>query len=232
MTRRKDKDRLNREYIRKSQNEIKSRIYQKQEETERENMLISTENKLLKKIQGLPDELIRIIYDYMSGNAKLYCNFKFEYFIKTYLNISDNINIIEKLSKTHLLDLIYKGVLHKYPDIIESVSTYYYCLDIEEYIDVNGYRLFDLWENNNLIRDFNDNITSEDTTSRLDWRIKIDTKHAIYFYIIQNIDLYARTKRRILSHKNQILTENTLFLKIDKVFYLYKCLENLVDLKK
>jgi hypothetical protein len=233
MTRRKDKVKQKQEYIRKTQNESKSRIYQKQEEIKRENNLILTEKKLLKKVQDLPDELIRIIYEYMSGNAKLFCNYKYDYLKSISVDIYENLQIIKNLSKNQLLDFIYKGVLQKYPDIIESISSYYYCLYKEEYIDVYGYRLFNLWENNNLIREYYNNLTSEEEKiSRLDWQINFDTKYAIYKYITNIIDVYNRTRRIILSRKNQILDENTLFLKLDKVFYLYKCVEKLSQFKK
>ena len=227
MTRRKDKLKQKQEFIRKTENECKSRVFQKQEEIKRENNLLITEKKILKKIQGLPDELIRIIYSFMSGNGKLLCNFKFNY-LESRFDMFDNLSIIEKLSKNNLLDLIYKGVLQKYPDILESVSNYYYNSIVEEYIDVYGYELINLWKNNNLIEDnYYDNITYEEKLGRLEGKIKSDIKHAIYFYIAININLFYRTKRKILTQKNQILSENTLFLKLDKVFYLYKCIENL-----
>ena len=232
MTRRKDKLKQKQEFIRKTENECKSRVFQKQEEIKRENNLILTEKKLLKKLQGLPDELIIIIYSYMSGNGKLFCNFKFNY-LESRFDIFDNLEIIKKLSKNQLLDFIYKGVLKKYPNIIESISSYCYCLDKEEYMDVYGYELINLWENNNLIHEYYNNLTSEEEKiSRLEKNIKFDIKHAIYFYITSIIDSYYRTKRKILTQKNQILTENTLFLKLDKVFYLYKCIENLNIIKK
>jgi hypothetical protein len=226
MTRRKDKLKQKQESIRKTENECKSRVFQKQEEIKRENNLIITEKKLLKKVQELPDELIRIIYSYMSGNAKLFCNFKFNYLFSRF-DIFDNLSIIEKLSKNNLLDLIYKGVLQKYPDILDTVSSYYYNSINEEYIDVYGLDLINLWKNNKLIEDNFDNSSSEEIISRLDWRIKNDIKHAFYFYITGVIDSYYRTKRQIITQKKQILSENTLFLKLDKVFYLYKCIENL-----
>jgi hypothetical protein len=228
MTRRKDKLKQKQENIRKTKNESKSRIFQKQEEIKRENNLILSEKKLLKKVQDLPDELIRIIYSYMSGNAKLFCNFKLDYLKSISVYIYDNLKIIQKLSKKQLLDFIYKGVLQKYPNIIDPITSYCYCLDKEEYIDVYGYKLFNLWENNNLIREYYNNLTSEEEkNSRLDWKIKFDIKYEIYNYITNIIDVYDRTRKIILSRKNQILDENTLFLKLDKVFYLYKCIENL-----
>ena len=113
------------------------------------------------------------------------------------------------------------------------LTDYQLYLDKEEYIDVYGYKLFNLWENNNLIHEYYNNLTSEEEKiSRLDWKIYFDTKYAIYNYIINIIDVYDRTRRIILSQKKQILDENTLFLKLDKVFYLYKCMEKLSQLKK
>jgi len=75
MTRRKDKIKQKEDYVRKTENLHKSRIYQKQED-------IDQETKLLKNISDLPTELIRIIYGYMSGNGKLICNYKYDYLEK------------------------------------------------------------------------------------------------------------------------------------------------------
>ena len=75
MTRRKDKIKQKEDYVRKTENLHKSRIYQKQEH-------IDQETKLLKNISDLPTELIRIIYGYMSGNGKLICNYKYDYLEK------------------------------------------------------------------------------------------------------------------------------------------------------
>ena len=166
----------------------------------------------------------------MSGNAKLFCNFKFNYLFSRF-DIFDNLSIIEKLSKNNLLDLIFKGVLQKYSDILDTVSSYYYNSINEEYIDVYGLDLINLWKNNKLIEDNYDNLSSEEIISRFDWRIKNDIKYAFYFYITGVIHSYYRTKIKIVRQK-QILSENTLFLKLDKVFYLYKCIENLNIVKK
>jgi hypothetical protein len=210
--------------MRKTQSLSKSRLYQKEEE-------IMKETKLLKKLQDLPSDLIRNIYNYMCGKAKLICNYKFEYLEKIInrFGLYDKLTIIEKLSKKQLLDLVYKGVLQKYPDIIETVDKYCYCLETEEHINVNGIILFNLWEKNSLINNF-DNVSNEEHES-IDWSIKFNTKHAIAYYIKSVVKLYSSNKSKTLLQKNVILNGNTLFLNLDKVFYLYKCLENLIKLK-
>lgn len=87
MTRRKDKIKQKQDYIRKTENLHKSRIYQKQEEITKETKLKTQENKLLDKISCLSIDLIRIIYGYMSGNGKLICNYKYDYLEKNYFRL-------------------------------------------------------------------------------------------------------------------------------------------------
>ena len=232
MTKRKDKIRLKQEFVKKSNNVSKSRLGLKQDEIEKEE-------KLLKNIQKtLPDEIIRIIYDFMSGNAKLICNFKFEYLEKAtkilfFYNISfyNTLNIIEKLSKKDLLDMINQGFLRNYPDIIETINDFYFCLDDQKYSNVIGTRLFHLWETNQLVNRY-DHITEfDEMISQIDWSIKYLTKNAVSEYIKNIINLFIKNKSRLISQKNWVQTENTLFLNLDKVFYIYKCLENLKSKK-
>jgi len=132
MTRKKDKIKINEENIRIKRNLSNSRLYNREQ-------VITNEVNLLKKIQKLPDELIRIIYNYMSSNPKLFCNFKFDYIeskMKSY-ELNSNLNIIRNLTKKELIDLINKGVLYKFPDIIENIDNNYYCLDENKHLWVN-----------------------------------------------------------------------------------------------
>lgn len=187
MTRRKDKTKQKQESVRKTQVLSKSRVFQKQKE-------LSKETNILESIQELPHELIRIIYNYMSGNAKLICNFKFDFLEKiepTY--IYRYVDIIDNLSIQQLSFLINKGVLQKYPYIVNI---------------------------------FNDSIRvwkTPDTHKH----VKSETKYACYRYITNLIYTYSKNKNKS-KQKNWIFTEgNTLFLDLDKAFYLYKCLEDL-----
>jgi hypothetical protein len=221
MTRRKDKIKQKKEEIQKCQNLSKSRIQQKQ-------VGITNEIILLDKIKKLPDDLIRIIYNYMSGNAKLLCNAKFDFLEKkVYRCLHDNLDRIENLSKQTMIDFMNKGFLQKYPDIVESIDAYYYCLDVEEYQYVNGNHLFNLWESNSLVNHY-DNLTDpEEKKSRIDWSIKFNVRYAIYDFIISTFRLYRGKILKTTLQKNWVQTGNTLFLNLDKVFYLYKCLENM-----
>jgi len=189
MTRRKDKikQKQEQELIRKTQ--IKSRVFQKQIE-------LTKEMNILENIQGLPPELIRIIYGYLSGNAKIICNFKFKFLEKiapTY-RIYDNVDVIEDLSIEQLSILCNKGFLKKYQDIVDV---------------------------------FNDRIKIWYTPENHK-HVKTGTKYACYRYITNIIRIYNKNKNKIKKQKNWIFTGgNTLFLDLDKAFYLYKCLEDL-----
>jgi len=224
MTRRKDKIRQKQDSVRKTENLHKSRVYQKQEE-------ICQETKLLKKILDLPIELIRIIFEYMSGNGKLFCNYKYDYLEKNLY--SSSLDIIQKLSKTEFLDLIYKGILRKYPKIIESLEDdSYYSSEMEIFIKVEGYHLLDLWQTNRLDYDFDENnyISYDDNADedlKIHNRIKHDIYFEIYYYFRNMVSLFRNNKTKALSQKNWIQTGNSLFLKLDRAFYLFKCLENL-----
>lgn len=232
MTRRKDKIRLKQEFTKKTNNTSKSRLGLKQDEKEKEE-------NLLKKIQKIiPDDIIRLIYNYLSGNAKLICNFKFEYLEKTTQILTfynsffyNTLDIIEKLSKKELLDMINKGFLRNYPDLIETINDFYYCLDIRKYSNAIGTRLFHLWETNQLVNNYDDVPDFDEMISRIDWSIKYYTKIAVSDYVKNVINLFIKNKSRMTSQKNWIQTENTLFLNIDKVFYIYKCLEDLKSRK-
>lgn len=226
MTRRKDKIKQRKDSVRKTENLHKSRVYQKKEE-------IDQETKLLKKISDLPTELIRIIYGYMSGNGKLICNYKYDYLEKK-LYLSNTIDIVEKLSKTEILDFIYKGILRKYPvDIIDYIEyNCHYSVELDKLVSVNGYHLLDLWQTNRLEYDYdeNDYITYDDNTDKdlkILNHIKFDIKHEIYSYLRYILCAYRRNKTKTLSQKNWIQTGNSLFLKLDRAFYLFKCVENL-----
>jgi hypothetical protein len=187
MTRRKDKMKQKQELVRKTQ--IKSRVFQKQIE-------LIKETNILENIQGLPPELIRIIYEYLSGNAKIICNFKFNFLekIAPTFRIYDNVDIIDELSIEQLSILCSKGFLKKYPDIVDE---------------------------------FNDHIRIWYTPENHK-HVKTGTKYACYRYITNIIRIYSKNKNKLKKQKNWVFTGgNTLFLDLDKAFYLYKCLENL-----
>jgi hypothetical protein len=224
MTRKKDKIKQIQEDNRKTKNFHQSRLYYQQQE-------IIKEIIILKKIQELPDVLIRIIYQYISGNAILFCNYKLDYIekkIKSH-DFYRSFNNVRNLSKKQFLNFINKGILSKFPEIIESIEDFYYCLDINKYKKVTGQHLFNLWEKNRLDIDiYNENFASEEEkVSQIDWSIKYITKDYIIHYIQNVLVKYNINKSRTISQKNWVLKDNILFLNIDKVFYLYKCIEGL-----
>lgn len=224
MTRRKDNKKLKQENVRIQRNLSNSRLYQQQQE-------IIKEIKLLEKIKALLDELIRIIYNYMSCNAKLFCNFKLDYMEKKMKSYEFYYTLysIRNLSKKEFLSLINNGILCKFPDIIEPIYDFYYCLDINQFTKVNGHHLFNLWEKNSLTIDINnENYSSEEEkVSQIDSSIKYSTKQSIKNYIENIIKLYNINKSRTILQKNWIFTDTTLFLNLNKIYYLYKCLESI-----
>ena len=228
MTRKKDKIKINEENIRIKRNLSNSRLYNREQ-------VITNEVNLLKKIQKLPDELIRIIYNYMSSNPKLFCNFKFDYIeskMKSY-ELNSNLNIIRNLTKKELIDLINKGVLYKFPDIIENIYNYYYCLDENKHLWVNWNNLFNLWEKNRLFIDIENetDLSEEEKVDQIEWSIKYYTKDSIINYIENQIKLYNINKSRTITQKKWIFNDNTLFCKIDNIYYLYKNIEYLMNRK-
>jgi hypothetical protein len=226
MTKKKDKIRQTQESIRIFRNLNKSRLFQNTQEK-------AKENQLLEKIQCLSDDLIRIIYSYLSGKAKLFCNYKFDYLEKKMNSFDfywDFYKLIESFSKENVIDLISKGVLQKYPDIIESIDEFYYCTDVQEYTNARGKRLFHLWAINGLVNHFYDATSPEDKASNINWSIKYSLRQAIKDYIVINVKKYRDNMCRVISQKNWVFEGNTLFLNLDKAFYLYKCFENLYKL--
>lgn len=204
MTRRKDKIRQKQAEVRKMRDLGKSRLYQQKEEKKKEMVVLT-------KVKQLPTELIRIIYDYMSGNAKLVCNYKLNY-IRNY-SVLSAIIYIEQLSKPDILHLIHKGILQKYPNIIENINDYFYNEEMNAYIISEGFSLIDLWEKNQL--------TPNTNVDEIDQSIKFDIRCSIMKYLYDFIQLYKKSS----------FPEHTLFLELDKVCYLCKCLENILKQK-
>lgn len=222
MTRRKDKIREKKKVIQKKRDLGKSRLFLQQEEKK-------NEIQLLEKIQELPPELIRIIYSYLSGNAKLFCNYKFEYLDKYKYKYFD---FIDHLSKNDLLNMINKGILRKYPDIIEKCVEYYFCEDIQQFAEVKGHRFIHLWETNKLIVSYDGTFpNTEEDILKINQSIKHSIRDEIHDYIKNVIYLYQDTKIKAFAKKNGTLPENTLFLVLDKVFYIFKCLEKLQNIR-
>jgi hypothetical protein len=216
MTRRKDKIREKKNAVQKNRDLGKSRLFLQQDG-------IKKEIQLLEMIIKLPNELIRIIFSYMSGNAKLLCNYKFDYLDKYKYKYFDF-----HLSKSELLNMIHKGCLRKYPDLIEKCVEYYFCEDIQQFAEVKGLRLIHLWETNKLLVSYDGTFpNTEENILKINQSILHSIQDAIYNYIKNVISLYQDAKIKVFTKKNGTLPGNTLFLDLDRVFYLYKSLENL-----
>jgi hypothetical protein len=212
MTRRKDKIRQKKKAIQKKRYLGKSRLFQQKEEKEKEIVV-------LKKVEQLPPELIRIIYNYMSGNGKLVCNYKLDY-LERYNSLSAN---IEQLSKPDILNLIHKGILQKYPNIIENINDYFYNEEMQAYIISEGLALIDLWENNKLAyRDPLSNTNIDENILQVDQSIKFDIQCSIYKYVREFKQLYKKSS----------FPEHTLSLELDKICHLCKCLDYVLKRKR
>jgi hypothetical protein len=70
--------------------------------------------------------------------------------------------------------------------------------------------------------------SEEEKVFHIDWSIKYCTKDSIMEYFKKVIELYNIQKSRTISQKNWIFNDNTLFWKVDNIFHLYKCIENLI----
>ena len=223
MTRRKDKIREKKEMVQKKSDLGKSRLILQQEEK-------TKEIQLLEKVKKLPDDLIRVIFSYMSGKARFICNYKFKY-----LNsgaYKDHIYyFINNLPKKDLLDFIHKGILRKYPNIIGNLDGNFYCRDIQQFSELKGYRLIQEWESNNLVYDNNSQNSIEENNVKIDEWIKYAISDEMEIYIYDIIWLYKNEKTKI-NTKKRILRENTLFLDLDKAFHFYKCVERFMMLKE
>jgi len=223
MTRKTDKIKRNKEQARIQHNVSKSRIYQKKQE-------IIQEKKTLKQISNLPDDLIRIIYQYMSGNAKLLCNYKYDYLEKIMNNYPRMtlLHFIRSLSKPELLNFIYKGILRKYPEIIESMDNeWYYDSETQDFLTVYGYHLLNLWETNRLVYDFKSHTYVVDHPDKqIDKAIQSKTVNSIYDFLENIVNTYKRNQQKIIAYKKWTVPGNALFLKIDEAFYLFKCLQH------
>ena len=230
MTRSKDKIRQKQEEVQRIRNLGKSRLVLQQEEEKKEEEEKKKEVRLLEKVKKIPTELIRIIFSYLSGNAKLVCNYKYDYLDKHGAYLLEN--FINELSKKEVLDLIHKGILRKYPDIVEKFQEQFYCRDIQQFTEVTGKRLIQLWETDNLIYDIYVNIsTMEENKKKIDKWTKYTISETITRYICETKGGFQWEKQKILTKKNNTFPGNTLFLDLDKVFYLYKCLEYFMNMR-
>jgi len=193
MTRRKDKIREKKEVVQKKRDLGKSRLFLQQEEK-------TKEIQLLEKVKKLPDDLIRVIFSYMSGKARFICNYKFNY-LNSGVYKDDIYLFINNLPKKDLLDFIHKGILRKHPNIIENLDENFYCRDIQQFSKLKGYRVIQEWESNNLVYDNDSQNSIEENDVEIDEWIKYAISDEMEMYIYHIIWLYKDEKKR-LTQKN------------------------------
>jgi hypothetical protein len=194
-----------------------------------------TENCLLVKIRKLPDELIKKVYDYMTGKAKFICNKKYnllEQIIKGDCNKGYTFYIylktlVESMTKLQLLSFIKKGSIQFHPFIIDKI--WYLSKKTGKFYDKHN--LINIWENEDKEEyKLREDIYKEDILS-IDFNIKCRLIDAIYFYFLRMINRYEKNMGILieLDLNNYILNYNLnynyILKKLDSIFYLYKSFE-------
>ena len=240
MTRRKDTLRNRTERIRIAQQKRDSRLeIRKRENRENEKEKLQ-EKQLLLQVSELPNELIRLVYDFMSGKAKMmffpkneslnrvFCPFDFEMGLN---------RLFKNMSNTQILDLIYTGTLLKYPEIISGISyDYYYSLIDQDFHTVYGYALMNLWSSGKLSYDFVQGDYSMDASVQkvVDGRMRERIAAAMKTYIWNTLHEYSNVHRQVsylTSHprtsssnhdKKTTGSYRDLFLRMEKVLYLFR----------
>jgi hypothetical protein len=118
MTRRKDTLRNKTERIRIIQQKGNSRIEKQLQKKKKDQEEKLQEKQLLNTIFDLPNELIRLIYGFMSGNAKMIFFPKYESLRNTFCSYDFTIeieNLFKKMSKMEILLFLMEliGILFK-----------------------------------------------------------------------------------------------------------------------
>jgi hypothetical protein len=240
MTRRKDTLRNRTERVRIAHQQRNSRLEKRKQEKKQYEKEKSQEKQLLVKVAELPNELIRLVYDFMSGKAKMlffpkykrlnrdFCPFDFELGME---------RIFRNMTNTQILDLIYTGTLLKYPEIIREISyDMYYSLIDDDFHTVNGYQLLNLWASNKLSYDFVQEEYSMDeiTKHEVDRMMRTRIASAMKTYIWNTLHEYHNMHRQVsylTSHPHaSSLNDPTdsyrdLFLRMEKAMYLYRVSE-------
>lgn len=244
MTRRKDTIRSRNEITRIAKQKRNSRLEKRKQENEENKKGILQEKQLLCQVANLPNELIRLVYDFMSGNAKMilfpkyktlnrhFCPFEFELQIE---------QLFRKMSNTQILDLIYTGTLLKYPEIVGALSdSYYYSIIDHDFHTVTGYNLLNLWATERLSYDFVRGNYSMDETVKLEIdnkmreRIAAEVKNYIcdilHHFLITHHNL-CKKYTSSLNHDNNE-TYRDLFLRMEKAMYLYRVVMQYIEVPR
>jgi len=189
------------------------------------------ERQLLKNIQGLSNELIFHIYEYMTGKAKFICNKKYEYlerkvkddYKKKYVFWKSLNRMFEPLSKENILKYLRNVILPNHPEVMDRI--WYHSLETDHFY--TGTDLLELWEKNAVVVDIH--YYYSESKIGFDNHIKVRVIDAIYYYILQCITNFATYKKIHLNHPlyvdSDMLDCSKNFLKMDKIHRLCKSIE-------
>jgi len=234
MTRRKDTLRNRTERTRIIQQKGNSRIEKQLQKKKKDQEEKMQEKNILLKVANLPNELIRLVYDFMSGNAKLVFYPKFDSLYRAFDGYDFQIELetlFGKMTNTQLLDVIYTGTLLKYPEIVGALSySYYYSLIDQDFHTVSGYELLNLWATERLSYNFvlAEYSMNEEVKREIDTRIKERIASAIQIYISNVLHDYRIARRNLsasssssLDHDKVTNNYRDLFLDVEKAAHLY-----------
>lgn len=183
------------------------------------------EIKLLENIRKLlPVEIICIIYDYMSGNAKFQYNKKFEVlkermhydiknqfiFYKCLQKVFEN----EKVDKTKVWNYINTIIIPNHPLIIKNL----WYISRENEIHYKGMDLLNRWKDDVL-----DNKYYKDNKRLINNIMKNRFSDGIYYYIKRSIEVYENMKKKGCDSCS-ILDASNMFIKMDKIYHLSQSL--------
>jgi len=237
MTRRKDTIRNKTERIRISQQKRESRLEKRKQENEENEKEKLQEKQLLCQVAELPPELIRLIYGFMSGNAKLIFFPKYESLYRNCCPFDFEMRmerLFGKMTNDQILDLIYTGTLLKYPEIIGTLSyDYYYSLIDHDFHTVTGYQLLNLWSSGKMSYDFmrGDYSMDEGVKIVIDKKTRERIAAAMKNYIWNTISEYRNIHRQVcyLASRSRSSKDNKkpdsyrdLFLDVEKALYLFR----------
>lgn len=235
MTRRKDTLRNKTEIVRIAKQKGNSRI-EKQLQKKRENEEEKWQEKnILLKVANLPDELIRLVYAFMGGKAKLIFYPKYDSLSRAFDGYDFQIELetlFGKMTNTQLLDLVYTGTLLKYPEIVGALRyDYYYSLIDQDFHTVFGYELLNLWATERLSYDFvrAEYSMNEEMKREIDTRIKERIASAIQIYISNVLHDYRIARRNLsasssssLDHDKATNNYRDIVLDVEKAAHLYR----------
>ena len=235
MTRKEDKIRDKTESARKDYNLRSSRVQRVHQKNRQDHEEKVQETNILGRVAELPDELIRLVYAFMSGNAKIIFNPRYSYLRDHFDSFDFQLDLekmFEKMTNTQILDIIYTGTLRVYPEIVAMISyDYYYSLIDDDFHTVRGYHALNLWATERLSYDFmQDEYTMTDSAKKdVDRNMRMGIASAVKTYISNIRKEYSGIHRRVCFRLSPSLKKNQtpysyrdLFLRLEKAVHLYR----------